>query len=415
MIKKTSYSPIFLIAGLALASLAAFNFLGIKEAQTGASDNVSGWAWSDNIGWISFNNTTDGSGFNYGVNINNDGIFSGYAWSDNIGWISFNRPDTGAPPGSPDYGTYLAQVDLENGQVSGWARALSYGGGWDGWIKLRDANYGVYIDIVTGNFHDWAWGSDVVGWVNFDQVTTSFAFNRPPRVETGSAQVEYQNYCGVAPEVGQVGFKWTYVDDDGDPETRFEFQVDNNADFSSPEVNRNFTGLNNPSPTTNTQQVFVIDSPQSDKIVYGQSYWWQVKVYDNQGNDSGWVSGPSFSTVSHAYPYPNFSPPAQSPSVNESVLFTDNSKCYTAANAEYDCKDGADIQYAWDFNYIEAEGFTVDSTNKGDTTTSYPSAGSYKVRLRITDSSLTPAGVCTTQRQVSVTLPLPEWQEISPF
>ena len=152
MIKKTSYSPIFLIAGLALASLAAFNFLGIKEAQTGASDNVSGWAWSDNIGWISFNNTTDGSGFNYGVNINNDGIFSGYAWSDNIGWISFNRTDTGAPPGSPDYGTYLAQVDLENGQVSGWARALSYGGGWDGWIKLRDANYGVYIDIVTGNF-----------------------------------------------------------------------------------------------------------------------------------------------------------------------------------------------------------------------------------------------------------------------
>ncbi len=79
-----------------------------SQVKAGSLDNLSGWAWSDNIGWISFNSTTDGSLVNYGVAINETnkttngtGDFSGYAWSDNIGWISFNRVDTGNPPGAP--------------------------------------------------------------------------------------------------------------------------------------------------------------------------------------------------------------------------------------------------------------------------------------------------------------------------
>jgi len=66
--------------------------------------NLSGWAWSDNYGWISLSCTTGGSnGENicssslYGVKVATTttanyqaGEFDGYAWSDNIGWISFN-------------------------------------------------------------------------------------------------------------------------------------------------------------------------------------------------------------------------------------------------------------------------------------------------------------------------------------
>lgn len=47
--------------------------------------NLSGWAWNENIGWISF------SGANYGVTIDIlNGDFGGWAWNDIIGWISFN-------------------------------------------------------------------------------------------------------------------------------------------------------------------------------------------------------------------------------------------------------------------------------------------------------------------------------------
>ncbi len=169
--------------------------------RAGTGDNVSGWAWSDNIGWISFNSINcdgDGDGLsdgltadcpvvgtpipNYGVNIDlkTTGDFSGFAWSDNIGWISFNRTDTGNPPEAP-FNTAvstdpIARLDGASGEVTGWARALSgisATNGYDGWIKLS----GVATDVdsspygVTLNnefFNGFAWGGDVIGWVDFN-------------------------------------------------------------------------------------------------------------------------------------------------------------------------------------------------------------------------------------------------------
>jgi hypothetical protein len=61
---------------------------------------LSGWAWSDAIGWISLsceNAGTDGcAGHEYGVTIVNSvdypeqAEFRGFAWNDVVGWISFN-------------------------------------------------------------------------------------------------------------------------------------------------------------------------------------------------------------------------------------------------------------------------------------------------------------------------------------
>lgn len=53
---------------------------------------LSGWAWNDAIGWISFDAATAGSSYFYGVTINpTTGDFSGWAWNDIVGWISFNK------------------------------------------------------------------------------------------------------------------------------------------------------------------------------------------------------------------------------------------------------------------------------------------------------------------------------------
>jgi len=106
--KSKIFSLFTLVAILIIATLLLLNVQGIKKAQAGTGDNVSGWAWSENIGWISFNNTTGGGGVNYGVNIGSDGIFSGYAWSENIGWISFNQSELSGCPS----GTCRAEVNL---------------------------------------------------------------------------------------------------------------------------------------------------------------------------------------------------------------------------------------------------------------------------------------------------------------
>jgi hypothetical protein len=153
-----------------------------KPACVAENSNVQGFAWSENIGWLSFsykNCDTDGdyksegvSGCPvldspipaYGVDLDIDILsstyhdLSGYAWSENIGWISFNWgasgligdtfPLTKCPSGDDDT---LCQPKLTGSNFSGWARACSVfqlgctgalkpaseTGGWDGWISLR--------------------------------------------------------------------------------------------------------------------------------------------------------------------------------------------------------------------------------------------------------------------------------------
>ncbi|MFA5767512.1 MAG: hypothetical protein WC919_06305, partial [Candidatus Paceibacterota bacterium] len=178
--KKTVFSTIL---------VASFFLAGFAAASEG--DNLSNYAWSENIGWISFNCTNGASCAvsDYGVNIDpNSGEFSGEAWSENIGWISFNRTETGAPPAAPYQETgldYIAKIDLGSGEVTGWARALSFGGGWDGWIKLRGDSYGATADTGTGAFSGWAWSDMVIGWIsmsdsNYGVVVDPSVFNDPP-------------------------------------------------------------------------------------------------------------------------------------------------------------------------------------------------------------------------------------------
>ena len=62
------------------------------------SGNLSGWAWDDGIGWVSFcggAQTANCPGsVSYQVIINpSNGVFSGWAWSEAVGWISFNCGD----------------------------------------------------------------------------------------------------------------------------------------------------------------------------------------------------------------------------------------------------------------------------------------------------------------------------------
>ena len=76
------------------------------KATSTADGILTGWAWSENFGWISFNCETGGNApiniccdqpfpptpcSDYGVTVaTSTGEFDNYAWSENFGWISFN-------------------------------------------------------------------------------------------------------------------------------------------------------------------------------------------------------------------------------------------------------------------------------------------------------------------------------------
>ena len=190
-----------------LITFVVFGFLVFSIAKAGIADNVSGWAWSENIGWISFNNTTGGGTTNYGVDIDSStGIFSGDAWSEHIGWISFNESDLTGCPVAP----CQAKLDFGTKQVSGWARALTDGSGWPGWIRLRDTNYGVSWNSLTAQMEGWAWSDQVIGWLSFNcknqnscatsnyKVVYGVVDVTPPTVSVTGAPASWQNTDATA-------------------------------------------------------------------------------------------------------------------------------------------------------------------------------------------------------------------------
>lgn len=390
----------------------------IEKIQAGTGDNVTGFAWSENIGWVSFNNTSGGGGVNYGVDIGSDGIFSGYAWSrgtdadvGGVGWLSFNQADlVGCPSG-----TCQAKLDLGNYEVSGWARVLAYGGGWDGWIKLRGANYGVKLNSSTKEFEGWAWGDQVVGWLSFNcnnpetgdvcgtsdyQVKTSYSL---PSTAT-DLSVSQGDYCAVP--LHPI-FSWTFSDSDpGDTQGSYQVQADNNSNFSSPEVDSG--------KVSSASESYYSPTPLS----YNTTYYWRLKVWDNYDTESNWVSGPSFTTPSHAYPDPNFSRFPSSPNQGEVIQFCavqepgvcpeDKSTCYSVGGSipPPSCSGKT---FLWTFP-VGSEFATGTSSTSENPRVKFNSTGVKSVSLEITDE----VGSCSRTKTVGVMLPLPKWREVAP-
>ena len=226
-ITKLNNLPVCLLAAMIFFTSMFF----AQKCLAGNGENVGGFAWSENIGWVSFNNVAvegvagGGGSKSYGVKIHNNGLITGYAWSENIGWISFNEDDlTGCPSAS-----CKAQVSTTpsggNYAVSGWARVLSAkneptnNGGWDGWIKLagtaqNGSPYKVYIDS-DGDFHGFAWSDMVLGWLNFNnpsvpyKVHTSMRF--APQAKIGCGGTCPDGHCDANP-----GSTWIMYPPTGD-------------------------------------------------------------------------------------------------------------------------------------------------------------------------------------------------------
>jgi hypothetical protein len=136
------------------------------------------------------NNTNPGAGGanSYGVQIPmNDGSVTGYAWSENVGWISFNAGDLAGCPSAP------CSAQRASNKLTGWARivgienelAAGNSGGWKGWIKLSSVSgdptaYGIQINadgtITKGATTSYAW-SDELGWVDFSKATVTAVNN----------------------------------------------------------------------------------------------------------------------------------------------------------------------------------------------------------------------------------------------
>lgn len=409
--------------------------------------NIAGYAWSENIGWISFNSSNCDTNIDgiadamppapagcpapgtpvpsYGVNldlgITND--LSGYAWSENIGWITFEGTEVAGCPS----GTCQPRYDSGTGELLGWARAcsifqagcsgalkpVSETGGWDGWISLNCLNGGVcassnYKVLKNSNdFTGFAWGNDVIGWVEFNPTIGGGVAiaNQPPQA-INLAVAAPASLCNVGVA---YTFQWTFSDL-GDTESQFQIQIDNNNDFSSPTVDRTFSGLTNPDGAINTQAVLLVattDAQGADKVSYNTTYYWRVRVWDSANAPSGWTSGSFFTTPDHLAPSVDFTPPV--PPLffaNELINFNDNSVCYDSSGA-VPCKS-----WVWNFEGVDELPIVNPPNLNGNTTHTFTTANTYDITLTVTDQD---DNSCTNPLGSKVLKSLqPKWREVVP-
>jgi hypothetical protein len=303
-----------------------YNFKKIEKSEALTEPNVSGFAWSENIGWISFNCNskvdTNGDGIedqdmkvckagdskeyqicndgfsekidcdvpgncvgacsvkNYGVTVNTTtGDFSGYAWAEHIGVISFNRADTNKPPSPPfkTGGGPIAKLDLAPGgdcggagQVCGWARAISV------------------CPSLPCNTADNAGGWD--GWIKLRKYSTDGGADYGVRLDTTVTPKEFMGFAwgGGGTDttnavVGWISFNHLNCDPDRDG------NPDNDgipgcvgSSPSIPGYKVTFMSSNDPpdKPTTS----FVLDPCASTMVAKGTSLTINWVYFDKNGD-----------------------------------------------------------------------------------------------------------------------------------
>ncbi len=130
-----------------------------------------------------------------------------------------------------------------------------------------------------------------------------------------------------------------------------------------------------------------------------------MKVWDNQGGGSGWVTGALFTTAPQRYPKVESNPTygfswsPDAPPILEEVQFADQSTVY-----------GGATKSAWSWVFPDA---TPNTSTQQNPTATFNAEGLKTVSLQVTDSD---SFSCSASQTVNVEMALPsQWKEIKPF
>lgn len=377
-----------LVVAISLSSLVVYYEFGLRQnikiTSASGADNVSGWAWNSNIGWISLNCTNDSpacSGTSYGVNVDAaTGNFSGYAWSSGVGWINFapaadfaTYPGCGYPNAPCNSAKYNSGA---GGEVVGWAKIPAMGD--DGWLKLSGNKQdgqpwlpGVSIDPATGNFSGWAWNANNtgsgIGWISFtcdhssdgtlppyninscgtSNYKVAGNINRPPTIANMTAP--NWKYTQASANALHANLQFDFIDSDaGSFGSAYQLVVtkaDNTpvldtgkcTGFGVPSANCKFDNsicLKNGAVGCINAGDCVCQYPLEAELNWNTGYKWSVKVWDNYDVASALTAYatnpdtdnndgviPTFTTYLHKFPLPSATFTPTSPSKGEEVKF----------------------------------------------------------------------------------------------
>jgi len=136
---------------------------GTCQGSESTVGSLSGYAWNDAIGWISFcggNNTNQCPGsIPYGVTIDSNGDFQGWAWNDIEGWISFNCEQ----PGLCDTAKYRVNTSWRFAGTTGYLESSTFDTQTQGtlnsiiWQGTQPSGTCVKFQIAVSNDQNGPW------------------------------------------------------------------------------------------------------------------------------------------------------------------------------------------------------------------------------------------------------------------
>ncbi|MDD2753091.1 MAG: hypothetical protein PHT44_00535 [Candidatus Portnoybacteria bacterium] len=260
---------------------------------------------------------------------------------------------------------------------------------------------------VNGGWSDWSdWGACSPSDGNDSQSRTRTCINPAPSCggsDCSGAPSESRvcnnppsatNLLATQPDYCYSGpgglFSWLFTDPDtGDTQSAYQVQIDNNSNFSSPEINTGkVVSASNSYSTT------------AGALAYGNTYYWRVMVWDNHDLASVWASGSSFATPDHQYPSVNFSWAPKYPSVGETVQFADQSAVFGGAGKQ-----------SWLWSIPDAAYVGGTNSSSQNPQVKFTSLANETVTMTLTDSD---GLACTATRIVTLRFSLPNWKEIAP-
>ena len=226
-------------------------------------------------------------------------------------------------------------------------------------------------------------------------------------------------YCTGISEIGTVPISWQYNHTEGKSQKQFTIQIDDNSDFSSPEVNMSWL-----TSYSNSQLIQVRNTPtisgtynSGDYITYNVDYYVRVRVQDQDGVYSLWTyydstnNGTTDEGAKTIYKFPYAHP---APSIDfdyapikimpsDPVVFTNRSFCY----------GGNCTSILWNFGDGSTDAETWSPTH------TYDEKGDYIVGLKVCDNSGVSIECCFSNPKVvpvdiQTGQDLPIFKEVSP-
>ena len=191
---------------------------------------------------------------------------SGYAWSQDIGWIKFTQGETS--------GVF---VDSATGAVSGSAYVLNTGNE----ISFSSNNSSTFVDTETGVFSGYAWSKDM-GWIDFGTGRVYVKDSNPPlnpdvvHVYTDGSKTRELNFS----DNSYFSFTSVYADWDVPQDQGGESHGYQPSGISGYYV---YWGPSRTALPYSSGQ-FITDSSISLDITSSGTYYLSIQSVDNQGN-----------------------------------------------------------------------------------------------------------------------------------